>query len=334
MNKALKISLKVLIWVILVVLILLFLVRIGERLLFGSFFINAKAEFGTPGISHGFVQQGFDYIQDKKIFLASGYMKEDELPSRIYAFDGSGVANYTELLNEKGEAYTGHCGGICSYGKYVYVANGGDDDAGIDVFLLEDILNNKITKTKMLGSIACSRASFCYIYGGNLYTGNFHMDDSKYLSPKEYIMTTPNKDRNTAILKVYPLDEKSPFGVNPNPKEAYSIPSKIQGMCITDDGKMIFSTSWGLTKSHLYIHDIAKARKSATTTDILGSEIPLYFFDSASLENDITAPPMAEELVYLNGRIFIMNESASAKYIFGKFTSGNHIYSYKYKDVE
>lgn len=333
MSKALKISLKIFISIVLVVLVLLFLVKIGERIVFGSFFINAKAEFGTPGISDGFMQQGFDYIEDEKIFLASGYMSKKGQPSRIYTVDENGRTAYTELLNENGKAYTAHCGGVCSYGKYVYIANGSDNDAGIDVFLLEDILNSKVTEAKMQGSIACPKASFCYIFDGSLYAGNFHMDNSSYLSPDEYIMTTPApaNDINTAILKVYALDESFPFGVNPNPKEAYSIPSKVQGMCITDDGKIVLSTSWGLAKSHLYIYDMAKAKKNATTTDILGDEIPLYFLDSTSLERDIAAPPMAEELVYLNGRIYVMNESASAKYIFGKFTSGNYVYSYKYE---
>ena len=38
---------------------------------------------------------------------------------------------------------------------------------------------------------------------------------------------------------------------------------------------------------------------------------------------------MAEELVYKDGKVYIMNESASSKYIFGKFTSGNYVHTYK-----
>ena len=46
----------------------------------------------------------------------------------------------------------------------------------------------------------------------------------------------------------------------------------------------------------------------------------------------IQAPPMAEELVYLDGKIYIMNESACNKYIFGKFTYGYHVYAFKYAE--
>ena len=38
---------------------------------------------------------------------------------------------------------------------------------------------------------------------------------------------------------------------------------------------------------------------------------------------------MSEEIVYKDGRIYIMTESASNKYIFGKFMSGIEVYSYK-----
>ena len=61
-------------------------------------------------------------------------------------------------------------------------------------------------------------------------------------------------------------------------------------------------------------------------------DVPLYYEDSASLvESDtVEAPPMSEEIVYLDGKIWIMNESACNKYIFGKLTTGNYLYSVEY----
>ena len=108
-------------------------------------------------------------------------------------------------------------------------------------------------------------------------------------------------------------------------------------MCVTDDGKVILSTSYGLSVSKLYVYD---------TTNLVGEDydfvgtaksgafafngIKRYYLDSSNLVDTISAPPMAEELVYLDGKIYIMNESACNKYIFGKFTSGYKIYAYPY----
>ena len=58
-----------------------------------------------------------------------------------------------------------------------------------------------------------------------------------------------------------------------------------------------------------------------------GVEYQTTVLDSACLTQTVTAPPMAEELVYENGRVTIMCESACMKYLFGKFTSGNWAYS-------
>ena len=39
------------------------------------------------------------------------------------------------------------------------------------------------------------------------------------------------------------------------------------------------------------------------------------------------AAPMAEEIVFVNGKLLIMSESASMKYIFGNFTGGRWCYA-------
>ena len=56
-----------------------------------------------------------------------------------------------------------------------------------------------------------------------------------------------------------------------------------------------------------------------------------YHLESKDILETITAPPMAEEIFYKNGKIFMMNESAGNKYIFGKFTTGLYTYSYAYR---
>ncbi len=346
-NKALKISLIILVMLLLSVVMLLTAVKLGERLLFAPFFANAETEFKVPGIADGFIQQGFDYIgaeteatEDDR-FLVSGYMK-DESSSRVYVLDKDGeVLHFIKLRDKNGKRYTGHCGGITHNGSYVYISSDDDGATELNVFSLDEILKGEKTTTNMLGSIhVYVSPAFCYIYNGKLYTGNFHKPGHKdYKSPESFIISTENND-NTAMMLAFELNgESDNFGVAKEPTCAYSITSQVQGMCVAD-GKLVLSTSWAVNPSHLYIYDLEEIEKASIPTSVFTDKelfkdkamekpIPLYIIDKDEhLVKDVTAPPMAEELVYRDGKVLVMNESASSKYIFGKFTSGNNVYGY------
>lgn len=59
-----------------------------------------------------------------------------------------------------------------------------------------------------------------------------------------------------------------------------------------------------------------------------GREIPLWYLDSNDLTKDVKLPPMSEEIVFVDGRIYVMNESACNKYLFGKLLRAKYIWSY------
>jgi hypothetical protein len=94
------------------------------------------------------------------------------------------------------------------------------------------------------------------------------------------------------------------------------------------DSRIVLSTSYGFATSHLYFYDATAVAAKADKFTVNGTEVPLYYLDSASLVSTVSAPPMSEEIVYKDGRIYIMTESASNKYIFGKITGGSPLYSY------
>ena len=50
-------------------------------------------------------------------------------------------------------------------------------------------------------------------------------------------------------------------------------------------------------------------------------------FDSASQKSAKKIAPMSEEIIIVDGKLYTMCESASNKYIFGKFTSSDHCYA-------
>lgn len=358
-NKAVKITLSVLAGIVLGIAILLALVKIGEKLVFAPYYFKSTTEFKVPGLSDGLVQQGFDYYEgdpstdEDDRFLVSGYMN-DGSASRVYVLNKDGkVLDYAVLKQENPEKpgetidYTGHCGGIAHDGGYLYISNDDNDNMSLDVFNLSDILAGKETKAN--GSVfVYQKPAFCYVADGKLYTGNFHREQTRgkekeYLSPDK-VVNLDNDEKTTALMTVFELDHTryaDNFGVASEPCEAYTIPSQVQGMCMTKDGNVVFSTSWGVSMSHLYFYNLYTVKANTkTTTDIfkdttiygdkaLNKDVTLYVMGSEYLYDDVKAPPMAEEMVYLDGKIYVMNESASKKYIFGRFLSGTYINAYK-----
>ncbi len=313
-----------------------------DRVAFASFYQNANKEMANPGVWTGFTSQGFDYLKEENKYLMTGYNKDGVSPSVIYIVDGTSnkTQGKVELFKENGENYTGHVGGICHYGKYVYITHG----KSCSLFLLSDVLDGDGKATQQGKVPLAVSAAYCYVQDGHLYTGEYYYPE-KYETPMENRLTTPAGDNNMAILAVYKLDEKTSLPASDTPVKLFSTVGMVQGMCFTDSGKIILSTSWGLSISKLYVYDLSKMPVPYSTQGAVGTnfgnnsysftlngeEIPLYYLDSACLQEVIQAPPMAEELVYRNGRVYIANESAGMKYIFGKFTSAAFVYSYPIK---
>jgi hypothetical protein len=342
MKKSVKLPLKILGWVAGVLAALLILVFVGEKLVFASFFFGgAKREMKVPGTWTNYVQQGFDRLDDGK-FLVSAYDKGNE-NAAIFVIDGK-KESCVELKNQDGTPYLSHAGGVTHYQQWVYVATDnhvdteGDVycthencDTNLDMFLLTDVLDGDGKATKV-GSITLpNRLAYASVYGDKLYVGAFHREGSKYITPESHHVTTPAGDKNTALMMVYSMDQNTGKPVQATPEMCYSTISNVQGMCITGEGKIVLSTSWGLSVSKLYQYDVSKTSANAFgQVTVNGTPVPVYYLDSSTLEKTVDAPPMAEELVWLDGRVFILSESASMKYLFGKFMSGNYVYSYPF----
>ena len=325
MKKFLSFIGKFLISIVILVLVAVLGFKVFDLVKHKDFYSNSEVAFNTPGANDNFVQQGFDYVAEEEKFLVTGYMSDDT-PSRVYVVNKDGSSTFTKLLKEDGSDYCGHTGGIVRNGDYVYITGGN----GLDVFSYADILEGKAT-TKQLGSVRTyNNPAHCYIYDGYVFAGSFFIEED-YETPEYERMTTPAGDENKSVITVFKLDEGADFGIDPTPRAVLSTRRCVQGMCFTDDGKIVLSTSYGLSTSQLFVYDTEKLT-SVQDYDFRDFEdIPLYYLDSASLVEVIDAPPMAEELVYLDGKIYVMNESACNKYIFGKITTGYNVYAYNYK---
>lgn len=138
------------------------------------------------------------------------------------------------------------------------------------------------------------------------------------------------------------------YGFSAQAACAVSLPDKVQGVCVLPDGDITLSTSYGFNTSHLLTYRVpteqmfAAARAlsasqddpssvddspTASTFTVDGRSVPLYFLDSTNLVSDLEAPPMTEGIEFHDGCIWVSEESASNKYLFGKLYGAGDVFS-------
>ncbi len=320
--KIWKIAGKILAWILAALIAVLVVLNVGVTILYSSFFGNADAVFRAPGLTTGFVPQGFHYLQDRDTYLFSGYMK-DHSAARIYIRDAEGKLRFVELTNEDGSAYDEHAGGVTVSGDFVYLPG----KMGVDVFRLSDILEGETAQ--MIGKIAGEYdTDCCTFYNGYLFVGDFYYPET-YETPLAHRVTTPAGEENKAIIAVYKADPDAEFGVDPQPVAAISIREKVQGIGFTEDGEMVLSTSYGFASSYLWFYAWDDLRQGVLELD--GREVPLYYLDSANLTHSVEMPPMSEEVVCKDGKVYVLFESACTKYLYGNLIRGDKVYAYEKK---
>ena len=314
-NKRLHIAIKIPIIFIASILALLLIVWGGLNVLkypIYSDYYDAKTDLCTnPGLNDGFICQGIAYVDEKDLVLVSGYM-DDGSASRIYITTLDDEVRYVSL-SSNGKAYTGHAGGIAVSGDKVYIAN----SYKIFILNLSDLLNAESGSALEFSEEikVNNKASFCYTDDKYLYVGEFH-DGGKY--------TIEGHEYETADGTYYAICSRYDLNDLSKPDRIYSIRNKVQGICFTPDGKVIMSTSYSITSSVYYVYSESDAVNSEKTLD----GVPVYYLDK--MEKQFNGPAMAEGLDYLDGKVITLTESASNKYIFGKFFFANKIVALEY----
>ncbi len=292
---------KIPLGIILSIIILLLLIFVSFNLLkypIYSSYYGAMENLGTiPGLNNNFVPQGICVSEENNLYLFSGYTSSN-LASRVYAKDENGIRKYEAYQNNT--PFKGHLGGIACDDENVYLAS----DDHIFTVKLSLFLNNPGRIEIGRGIEVNNQASFVFTDDNYLYVGEFN--DSK-----NYFTSHPVKvDENTtymAICTKYSLDDLS------TPIEIYSLPNKVQGFAIDENGGIMLSTSYGLANSNLYYYEQEGIVESDTIIDGLQVKILKDY------SKHLITPPMSEDLDYSNGKFITLNESACNKYIFGKF---------------
>lgn len=326
-RKALKIVLITFCCILGFVLLLILGARAYFRLPIEEYYKNSEKAFIIPGLSDGMVHQGLAYDGENDTFLITGYRTDGKASqlSVVSKADGKEIKRLS-LANEDGSAFTGHVGGITVNGDYVYVAGG----KGLAVFGRQDVVSaadgDIIKSVGFFGTATESdhlNVAFTHVENGKIYVGEFYRK-ANYPTPDSHKYTTAAGDENPALIIAYKLDDGAPLGISDKIEYAYSVPSLVQGMCFDAEGRVYLSTSYAAAFSHVYVYETTKEEGSIT---VLGQTVPRYVMDSSTMRADIKLAPMAEEIVIVEGKLYTMCESATNKYIFGKFTSAKYCYA-------
>lgn len=321
-KKILKPIIITLIVIVAVIMVAISVFSVYDRVKYRDFYKNSEKTFEIPGLWDGVIQQGFDYSEEYGVYIYSGYMK-DGSASRIYAIHENGDYTYVSLLEADGSDCTEHVGGVAVSGDTVYVTASSRNQ--ILTYKLGDVIKGGTAKACGQFDIGISPA-YIYVSGNTLYTGEFYREGN-YETPQDHRFTTPAGDQNTAIIEVYGLSDDGLLTSN-EPKYVISTRGLVQGMALDKSGKLILSTSYGLAKSNIYVYNLDKVHNEEVV--INGRTATVKYADSSALEYEFVAPPMSEELVYKDGKLLIMTESASTKYIFGKLTGANYVYAFDF----
>ena len=99
-------------------------------------------------------------------------------------------------------------------------------------------------------------------------------------------------------------------------------------MSFSADGRVLLSASSVFGASQLYLHDLAGARVGQEGVfQAEDSAVPLYYLDSGHRTGTLHMPPKAEEIVFEGDRLYILFESASRRFQYGKLVGCDYVYS-------
>lgn len=306
MRKKLKIILPIIAAVLLIIAAVIVIIPAFQT---GDFASRAEKVVQVPDLNSGFVPQGLEFLPESEVYLVSGYLGETAQIKVI----GENTSFSVSLYNADGSDFSSHAGGVCRIGDFVYISG----EQNIYAFKLSDVLSGSAA---LVGKFPTNnRASFCfadekYLYVGEYYFGSF------YPTAESHHIKTPAGDENNALVFAFPIDENQPLGVKTEPEFAFSITGSAQGMEIVGNTAYL-SLSDRISGSRLISYDISSAKIGQF------GKIPLIYLDSSNLVGSQPMFPQSEGIVYVDGKMHILFESAANKYLIGRLFSADFIYS-------
>lgn len=324
---------KFIIWLIVTLLGLVFIYFIGANafkpLVYKDFNRNTRDIIDIPDIHKGFIPQGLAFVDDRGenledyYFLMSGYL--DKEPSRLYVVNYYTKSSYYVNLTVEGKLVNGHFGGLGYTNGYVYLTNENptkEKSGSIYVVSFDSLLtkkNGESLEVKYYYNLEDNKASFASCTSNTLLVGEFY--NKNFLTNDTHNFKLENGNTSNALmyeLKINPEDGS----LDLNPQKIVALPDEVQGIAYDYvNDKYYLSRSYGIASSKLSSHTLKE------TTNTYQNQTLYEFSFNNNESQELKVLPMLEGIDFTTsfdtenkGNIISINESASNKYIFGKFT--------------
>lgn len=266
----------------------------------------------VPGLEDGFIPQGLCFVENMGMFAISGYMPDDangnKQFSRIYFVNPDTKERKMFIIDD----FTGHAGGIACNGNDLWVSSGGSESSNGKIyhFTLDMFAGESGSSIKYDGYFSVPvKGSVLYCDGEKLWVTEFYNRDNPV-----------NNDHYYGSNHAWSCGYDLPIQVDYSKKEELvpdvilSIPDKVQGMAITADGKVIFSTSYGRRNdSKLYVFE-SYTEWDSNTVNVFDEDVTIYVSKRKNNVIRFKMPTLMEGLDYYNGKLFIVFESGAQTY--------------------
>lgn len=295
-----------------------------------DFLALAEQRFIIPGLKQVLTPQGIAACPTTGRTYISSY-SVDTIPSVIIvteAVTDALVAEY-HLYNADGSPFTSHVGGIAVTETHIYVSDKMDSDgsyqiAAIPLAELPGEGSHNITVMETI-PMAMSPSMMNYS-GGHLWVGNFYHPKADYnLSPNmEYTTTAQDGSEYGCYIMGFDMTQghnrllsEDPY---PMPDVILAAPDRIQGITLTETGKVVLSQSYGRANdSTLLIYSLNSGEQPDLELTLNGQLVPAFLLDGNRLAQSINSIPMSEGLTTdADGRVLILYESGAIRYEDGK----------------
>ncbi len=269
----------------------------------------------VPGLEDGFIPQGICFVEKMGMFAISGYMPEDSNGnkqfSRIYFVNPETNESKMFIIDD----FTGHAGGIACDGNDLWISSGGSASSNGKIyhFTLDMFASENGSSVNYDGYFSVPvKGSVLYCDGEKLWVSEFYNNDkdSNKVNEKHHYGS------NHAWSCGYDL----PIDVDYSAKEklvpdvVLSIPDKVQGMAITADGEVVFSTSYGRrNNSKMYVFE-SYTEWNTNTVNVFDNDVTLYVAKKKNRVISFKMPTLMEGIDYHDGKLYIVFESGAMTY--------------------
>jgi hypothetical protein len=274
---------------------------------------DAVVSHVIPGLGQGAVPQGMSYAPESDVLLTSHYF-DTAHPSCIVAIDWkTGKARHTAKLQEPGgDAHYGHVGGIVVAASALWVAS----DAYLYRYDLQQVLtSDTVVALDRFKTEASSEVAFCSAYGGKVWAGEFALPGKYPTDPSHHLVARDGDLRHGWISGYDPAT-----GFDVPPERVLSIPDRAQGMVATEE-YVFLSISYGRrnpSSVEIFRNPLGQSPHAVVSTSA-GAQAPLWYLDGLNHVRSIELPPMAENIVIIDGKLAVLFESGANKFRwFGK----------------